>query len=403
MSVTPINPNLSADLMKLEAEGFRLKLIQGSAYHLLIEGIPAVTSKREVVLGTLYTPLEISPSGTTVNPVPVSSHQCWWIGEPPCNANGEVMQEMISNKDPEDKGDGIKTTVGFSRKRGDQKPYADYHEKILTYVHLICHEAQAIDPNCDTRNNKPVPPVVEATRRVFRYPDMPTTRAGIGAATTKLLVNRVAIIGLGGTGSYILDLMAKTPVAELHLFDGDVFATHNAFRSPGAPRKEELTDPKKVDWFADIYDRMRIGIIRHPYYVGTEQLAEVEGFDFVFVAIDNAKARKIILEGLIALKVPFIDVGIDISIDSQGMLRGQSRFTVGTPEHHAHIPDVVSFDVAPDNDIYRNIQVGDLNMLNAAMAVKKWKKLRGFYADDMREHHSLYTVATHGLTKEDKA
>ncbi|MGY3103684.1 MULTISPECIES: ThiF family adenylyltransferase [unclassified Bradyrhizobium] len=401
MSVTPINPKLSADLTKLEAEGFRLKLVQGSAYHLLIEGIPAVTSKREVVLGTLYTTLDIGPNGVTVNPV--ADHQCWWIGEPPCNADGEVMQEMISNKDPADKGDGIRTTVGFSRKRGDKGSYPDYHEKIWTYVRLIWHEAQAIDPDCDPRSDKPVPAIVEVSRRVFHYPDMATTRAGIGAATTKLLANRVAIIGLGGTGSYILDLMAKTPVAELHLFDGDVFAVHNAFRSPGAPAKEELKDPRKVDWFADIYDRMRTGIIRHPYYVGTEQLAELKKFDFVFVAIDNAKARKVILEGLIAFNIPFIDVGIDISIDNQGFLRGQSRFTVGTPEHYSHIPEVVSFDVPAENDIYRNIQVADLNMLNAAMAVKKWKKLRGFYADDIREHHSLYTVATHGLTKEDKA
>jgi hypothetical protein len=66
-------------------------------------------------------------------------------------------------------------------------------------------------------------------------------------------------------------------------------------------------------------------------------------------------------------------------------------------------PEVISFDFAPDNDIYRNIQVANRNMLSAAMAVKKWNKLRGFCTDDMREHHSLYTIATHGLTKEDKA
>ena len=47
----------------------------------------------------------------------------------------------------------------------------------------------------------------------------------------------------------------------------------------------------------------------------------------------------------------------------------------------------------PDNEIYRNMQVADLNMLNAAMAVMKWKKLRGFYADDVHEYHSLYTLA----------
>ena len=49
-----------------------------------------------------------------------------------------------------------------------------------------------------------------------------------------------------------------------------------------------------------------------------------------------------------------------------------------------------------------SLPVADLNMANAAMAVTKWKKLRGFYADDCGEHHSLYTIATHGLTKEDR-
>jgi ThiF family len=401
MSVTPINLSQSADLAKLEAEGLRLKLVHGSAYHLLIEGIPAVTSKREVVSGTLYCPLEINPAGATVNPC--SNHQCWWIGEPPCDASGRTMSEMISNPTQEDKGDGVTTTVGFSRKRFDKTNYADFHEKIWAYIELIWHEAQVIDGTCDPRSDKPVRAVVEAQQRVFRYPDMATTRAGIGAATAKLLAKRVAIIGLGGSGSYILDLLAKTPIGELHLFDGDDFELHSAFRAPGAPRVEELTNPKKVDWFFGIYDRMRTGIIRHPYNVHAEQLPELAGFDFVFVAIDNAESRKVILQGLVQMKVPFIDVGIDVAIDEQGLLRGMCRFTVATPEQHTHLEEVISFGVGQENDIYRNIQVADLNMANAAMAVTKWKKLRGFYADDCREHHSLYTIATHGLTKEDRA
>jgi hypothetical protein len=400
MSVTPINLNRSPDLARLEAEGFRLKLVQGSAYHLLIEGIPAVTSERKVVLGTLQSPLVIDQNGVTVRPV-VANHQCWWIGEAPCDASGRMLSEMISNPHPEDKGDGIRTTVGFSRKRGDKTDYADYHEKIWAYVRMIWHEAQVIDPNCDPRSEKPVPAVVEAQQRVFRYPDMATTRAGIGAATAKLLAHRVAIVGLGGSGSYILDLLAKTPIFELHLFDGDEFELHSAFRAPGAPRLEELTNPKKVNWFGDIYDRMRTGIIRHPYHVGAEQLQELAGFDFVFVAVDKAEARKTILKGLIAMGVPFIDTGMDIAIE-EGSLRGICRVTLATPDHHEHVEEVVSFGALPDNEIYRNIQVADLNMQSAAMAVIKWKKLRGFYADDMREHHSLYTIATHGLTKEDR-
>lgn len=390
----------SPDLAKLEAEGFRLRIVHGDAYHLLVEGIPSVTSKREVASGTLYCPLVVDPAGKAQNPC--SNHQCWWIGERPCDSTGQVMSEMISSDAAEDKGDGIKTTVAFSRKRVDKTDYADYYEKIWAYVRMIWHEARVIDPQCDPRSAKPVPAVVDAQARIFRYPDMATTRAGIGAATARLLTDRVAIIGLGGTGSYILDLLAKTPISQIHIFDGDKFFLHNAFRAPGAPLESDFTEPKKVDWFGAIYDRMHMGIVRHPHHVLAEHLPGFAVFDFVFVAIDDADARKVILEGLIALQVPFIDVGIDVALNEAASLRGTCRFTAGTPARHDHVRDVVSFAKAPDNDDYRNIQVADLNMLNAAMAVTKWKKLRGFYADDMREHHSLYTTATHGLTKEDR-
>jgi hypothetical protein len=399
--MSAIRISRSSDLARLEAEGFRLRVVQGSAHHLLVEAIPAVNSRREVVLGTLYSPLEIDRDGKTANPV--SNHQCWWIGqEAPCDSNGGVMSEMISNSTAENKGDGIVTTVAFSRKRADKTPYQDLHEKIWAYVRMIWHEALIIDAACDPRSEKPMAAIVEALARVFRYPDMATTRAGIGAATAKLLARRVAIIGLGGTGSYILDLLAKTPIAEIHLYDGDVFLLHNAFRAPGAPRIEDLKEPKKVDWFGAIYERMHMGIMRHPYHVLAEQLPELQGFDFVFVAIDDAKARKVILEGLIALKVPFIDVGMDFALDREHGLRGICRFTVGTIDRHGHIAEVVSFEAPPVDEIYRNIQVADLNMLNAAMAVNKWKRMRGFYADDVCEHHSLYTIATQALIKEDR-
>lgn len=398
--MSAIQTSRSPDLARLEAEGFRLRVVQGTASHLLVRGIPAVTSKREVMAGALYCPLELDQHGRTTNPC--QNHQCWWIGEPPCDQNGRVMEELISNASQEDKGDGIRTTVAFSRKRGDLAAYRDYYEKIWTYVREIWHEARVLDATCDPRTEKPVPAVVEAQQRVFHYPDMATTRAGIGAATAKLLADKVAIIGLGGSGSYILDLMAKTPVAELHIFDGDEFKLHNAFRAPGAPAIEDLSELKKVDWFGAIYDRMRRGIVRHPYHVVATNLSELAGFDFVFVAVDDVRARKVIVEGLIEMKVPLGDVGMDMALTRQSSLRGICRVTTATVDCNDHIKDAVPFGDVPAEDIYRNIQVADLNMLGAAFAVMKWKKIRGFYADDMREHHSLYTIATHALTKEDR-
>lgn len=398
--MSAIQISRSADLSKLEAEGFQLRIIHGDAYHLLVRGIPYVNAEGKIASGTLYSSLVIDAAKQTVNPV--ADHQCWWIGEPPCDATGRAMTELVSNPDPTPKGDNITVDLGFSRKHADKRDYANYHEKIWSYVREIWHEARELDASCDPRSETPVPAVVEGQTRAFQYADMATTRAGIGAATSKLLAERVAIIGIGGTGSYILDLIAKTPVAEIHIFDGDNFEIHNAFRAPGAPKEDDLTDPKKVDWFGDIYERMHRGIRRHPYHLTTENLAGLSGFDFVFVAIDDGESRKTILQGLIAMKVSFIDVGLDIALDHEHALRGICRFTVGTLEHHSHVEEVVSFAKAPADALYRNIQVADLNMLNAAMAVGKWKQMRGFYADDMREHHSLYNTATHALTKEDR-
>jgi hypothetical protein len=48
-----------------------------------------------------------------------------------------------------------------------------------------------------------------------------------------------------------------------------------------------------------------------------------------------------------------------------------------------------------------NIQIAELNALNAALAVIKWKKLAGFYQDLDFEHHCSYTIGGNMLRNED--
>src|SRR5439155_11076069 len=142
--------------------------------------------------------------------------------------------------------------------------YGDYYDKMTAYVRILAHEAVELDESATA-----TPFLIIRDARddsVFRYVDTASSRAGIGAISAKLEGGRIAIIGLGGTGSYILDLVAKTPVNEIHLFDGDVLLQHNAFRAPGAPTAEELGEkPFKVDYYCGIYSKMRHGVIPHPY------------------------------------------------------------------------------------------------------------------------------------------
>jgi hypothetical protein len=99
--------------------------------------------------------------------------------------------------------------------------------------------AQAIDPTVSARSLMPVK--LTEDQSVFRYLDSASSRARISLITGKLALPRVAIVGLGGTGSYVLDLIAKTPASEIHLYDGDTFFAHTPSARPALHRPTTST------------------------------------------------------------------------------------------------------------------------------------------------------------------
>ena len=261
--------------------------------------------------------------------------------------------------------------------------------------------AQLIDP-CNTARTFAVVEA-EGEDSVFRYIDTASGRAGIGAVTEKLKVGSVAIVGLGGTGSYVLDLVAKTPVREIHLFDGDRFGQHNAFRSPGAPSIDTLkVAPLKAAYFRDIYSEMRRNVFSHGYIDGST-VDDLRQMDFVFMAVDQGRTRKLVVDKLEEFDVPFIDVGMGVQeVDSS--LLGQLRVTASTNQSRDHAHSTLPFSDGDGEDDYsRNIQIADLNALNAALAVIKWKKLMGFYLDLENEHSSYYQIDGNHLVNESQA
>jgi tRNA A37 threonylcarbamoyladenosine dehydratase len=141
-----------------------------------------------------------------------------------------------------------------------------------------------------------------------------------------------------------LDLVAKTHVAEIHLFDGDKFRQHNAFRSPGAASRADLEQGlSKVEYLLQRYAPMRRGIVSHDAYVTEDNVAALAEFDFVFVCVDSGSPRRIILESLSSTNVPFIDVGMDVQVvDGAGLLWGTCRVTTSTPAMRDHIATRVS-------------------------------------------------------------
>jgi hypothetical protein len=237
-------------------------------------------------------------------------------------------------------------------------------------------------------------------KEIFKYPDTNSSRAKIEFLNRKFKNQKIAIIGMGGTGSYILDLVSKTPVNEIHIFDSDVFLLHNAFRAPGAIDGAQLDhELKKVDYYHKIYSRMHNGIIAHGYNLTEKNIKQLTGFNYAFICVDKNKTRSLLSKQLLEIDVPFIDTGLGVKMLEDGLI-GTLRVTTGSALKNDHLAERIGEEEVEENEYVTNIQIADLNCMNAVMAVLKWKKLSGFYQDLKKEHNSLYFINTNKILNE---
>lgn len=379
MSLPPVNP--SPDIVRLINEGYEVE-IRGA--FLLVSHVPYVDANKTVQYGTLVSPLKIAVDRIE----PPANHVVHFIGSHPCFKDGTLIRQIAHHSGTHQLTEGLVVQHAFSNK--PPGGYPDYYQKMTRYIEVISAQAKALDPTATAMTFRVIESKPEES--VFYYLDTNSARAEIGAISAKLKGRKIGIVGLGGTGSYILDLVAKTPVDEIHIFDGDEFAQHNAFRAPGAPTVEQLrTPPHKVKYFAEIYSRMRRGIHAHPEFVTAANVVELAAMDFVFVSVDDGPAKKIVIEFLEANGKSFIDVGMGVNVGDNHLL-GILRTTTSTPEKRDHLRKLVSFDIGRDDAYSSNIQIAELNMLNAAFAVIKWKKLCGFYQDLNHEFNCTYSI-----------
>ncbi len=368
------------DLKRLWDDGYEIEIRQ---LYLIVHHIPYLNAQMEIKYGILVTPLEVAVD-QTIKP---TDHRAYFIGSLPYKSNGTPVFNTASN--PQTFLSGLDVEFMFSLK--PDEGYKDFYDKITKYETRISMQVRKIDPLIKAQTFE----VIESENddSVFNYYDANSIRALINPISVKVQGLKIGIIGMGGTGSYILDLISKTPIQEIHLFDEDYFGQHNAFRSPGAPSVKDLKERfKKVNYFADIYSRMHKRIIPHDYKITGDNVNELSVLDFVFLSIDHGPTRKIIVNYLLEKGIPFINGGIGVQQEDM-MLFGHIRTTISTQEHHDHVYDKITFDDGGDNDYSANIQIAELNSISAAFAVLKWKKLFGIYRDIGQEYNSTFSIS----------
>lgn len=375
----------SPDLQKLVDEGYELE-IRGS--FALVHHVPYVTASKEIDYGTLVSSLTLNGEATTKP----NDHIVGFIGNMPCDRNGNEISSIVLEHRNQNWGNDIIVQHRFSNK--PTGGYSDYYEKFKRYIEIISAPAIASDNTVRVKTYRSWDTDIQT---VFKYKDTNSSKAGIGAIAEKLSKQRIAIIGLGGSGSYILDFLAKTPVEEIHLFDGDIFMQHNAFRAPGAATKEMLSSCiMKVEYFKNIYSNMHTKIVSHPYFIDEMHLSELIDMTFVFVSMDCTSEKQDIVAYLVENNICFIDTGIGLTCTDE-MIGGQIRTTTVVNKENSEKQDIVQkyipLDVDQEEDVYKsNIQIAELNALNAVMAVISFKKQIGFYQDFRCDINSVYSI-----------
>ena len=145
---------------------------------------------------------------------------------------------------------------------------------------------------------------------------------------------------------------------------------------------------------------MHRNIIPHNYFIHEENINELDTMNFVFISADNDSVRKSLIEYLLNKTIPFIDVGIGVNMVEDSLI-GSVRVTAATKDKNDHLSNRIPFGSIENDEYASNIQIADLNCLNASLAVIKWKKIMGLYQDLKKEHHSTYSINVGILNNED--
>ena len=118
----------------------------------------------------------------------------------------------------------------------------------------------------------------------------------------------VAVIGLGGVGSYAAEALARSGVGCLYLYDKDVVSPSNCNRqiqataaTVGMPKAEVLA--RRI---GEIDPAVRTNVCTE--FLSPESSLPLETFDFIIDAVDNVTLKLFLAEECARRKIPLISV-----------------------------------------------------------------------------------------------
>jgi hypothetical protein len=385
--------NHNDDLRRLVEKGYAVAFDTNC---LVVRDIPYLDADGALQTGAFVAKLVF----TDQDHIKQDDHQVFFTGSVPHGLDGNPLANLAGGPHQLTLSDACKDVVvqrSFSNKPKITGAFVDFFDKIESYVAIIsgaAMEKYRADPYTFRVVEQMVP------NSVFKFHDTLTSRAEITELVGRFKDDVIAVIGLGGTGAYVLDFIVKTPVREIRSFDLDPYYVHNAFRSPGRVEEAEFGQ-LKADVYRARYENFRSGLLMAPKFIDSHSAAELDGVTLAFVCVDKGSARAGIIDVLIAKKIPFIDVGMGLN-RKHGALNGMVRVTYFAAADAQTIlgKQLVELADTPENVYRTNIQIAELNALNACLAVIRFKQLRGFYLEEGPIYNLLFGISDMKIVSE---
>lgn len=318
------------DLRRLVEKGYAVGFDSG---FLIVRDVPYLDADRRLQYGAIVTPLEFTDN----EHVKQRDHQVSFAGSMPHTAEGMPIPNLGGGQTQLALSEASKDVVvqrSFSNKPRSTGAFADFFEKIESYVRIITGPAMQLYPDATPLTFRAVKEVVTDT--IFKLHDTLTSRAEITELSAKFKDDVVAIIGLGGTGSYLLDMLVRTPVREIRAFDHDSYFVHNVYRSPGKVEEGELRKTKS-EVYAARYGDFRNGLSITSKFIDATCSDDMQGVTFAFVCVDKGPSRAGIFDLLISKRIPFIDAGMGLR--KKGELNGMLRMTYYSAQDAQRVRD----------------------------------------------------------------
>lgn len=198
--------------------------------------------------------------------------------------------------------------------------------------------------------------------QVSSDPALVRQELALGAGFNRLMRQmRVGVVGAGGTGSPLLQQLARMGVGHIVIFDPDHVEHSNLNRLYGATRDDADRSVKKVDVAKREVERMGLStkVVTFDTWIGSAECRDtMKSMDIIFGCTDDHDGRLLLNRLAYYYLIPVIDTGLALRVTERhgvSCLEADGRVTVLEPGSSCLVcRRVVDASVAAEEALRRN-------------------------------------------------